>query len=191
MATMEEREGKNVLSPMGKKGAFYTPNHQNDRWQEKSRCRLRPDNPGRIFPKIRPLYWASRIGAAKQLKNHFSGRIIRPYQTGLSGPVRNSKTETAITFASGLRFWWSWARFEEGNELYKIMQRTIIVNQERLSKWVTWPYRSKRAQTFAFLAYHLSWFLSIWGFWSCVNLHDKLKFIENGSHLHSLLRFRY
>ena len=46
----------------------------------------------------------SRTSSPKQLKNHFSGRIIRPCQTGLSGPVRNNKTETAITFASGLRF---------------------------------------------------------------------------------------
>ena len=38
---------------------------------------------------------------------------------------------------------------------------------------------------------HLICFLSIGGFRACVYLHDKLKFIENGFHMHSHLRFRY
>ena len=54
------------------------------------------------------------------------GRIIRPLKTG-----RNSKTETIITFSFGLRFWWSWDRFEDSNELYKIVQGTIIVQKGR------------------------------------------------------------
>ena len=38
--------------------------------------------------------------------------------------------------------------------------------------------------------HHLSWFLSRRGFIACVKLHDKIKFIENGFHMHSLLCFR-
>ena len=37
----------------------------------------------------------------------------------------------------------------------------------------------------------LIWSLSIRGSRACVYLHDKLKFIENGFHIHSSLRFRY
>ena len=51
-----------------------------------------------------------------------------------------------------------------------------------------------RAQTFAYLAYHLSWFLfvffSLWGFGACCDLHDKLRFTENGLRKKNLQHFR-
>ena len=38
---------------------------------------------------------------------------------------------------------------------------------------------------------HLIWFLSMRGPRACVYHHDKLKFIENGFHIHTPLRFRF
>ena len=63
-----------------------------------------------------------------------SDRSLRP-RAGVSAPLktgRSSNTKTAITWASELRFWWTWARFEDNNELYKIMQRNIIVQHGRI-----------------------------------------------------------
>ena len=51
-----------------------------------------------------------------------------------------------------------------------------------------------RAQTFAYLAFHLflvlTWLFSLLGFGACCDLHDKTKFVENGYHMENLLRFR-
>ena len=67
---------------------------------------------------------------------------VKHARAGVSGPPRpefpawekseTADTKTMISFESELRFWWSWARFEGSNELYKIMQITIIVQQGRI-----------------------------------------------------------
>jgi hypothetical protein len=38
----------------------------------------------------------------------------------------------AVTFAFGLRFWWSWARWNHHNDLYNVIHRNIIVQQRRI-----------------------------------------------------------
>ena len=49
---------------------------------------------------------------------------------GLGAGQTDKTDKSAISFSSGLRFWWScWNRNEE---LYKIMQRNIIVQQWRI-----------------------------------------------------------
>jgi hypothetical protein len=37
-----------------------------------------------------------------------------------------------VTFASGLHFRWSWARWNHHNELYNFIHRNIIVQQRRM-----------------------------------------------------------
>jgi hypothetical protein len=44
----------------------------------------------------------------------------------------NTNTKMTITWASGLRFWWSWARWNHNNEIYKYIHRNIIVQQVRI-----------------------------------------------------------
>ena len=55
-----------------------------------------------------------------------------PGTTAWGKKRRTDKTKTSITFATGLRFRWTWARFEANNKLYKIMQWNIIVQQGRI-----------------------------------------------------------
>jgi hypothetical protein len=70
------------------------------------------------------------------------GRIIRPpsgnpplhknNQAQKSAPPsdwRHSRSlvKIATTFASGLHFWWSWARWNHHNDLYNFIHRKIIV----------------------------------------------------------------
>ena len=61
-------------------------------------------------------------------------------------------------------------------------------------EWVTWSYRSERAQTFAYLASSflvLIWPSSMCGFRACHDLQYKLKFIKKGFRMENLLRFWY
>jgi hypothetical protein len=46
----------------------------------------------------------------------------------------NTNTKMTKTWASGLLFWWSWARWNHNNELYKYMHRNIIVQQGRIKQ---------------------------------------------------------
>ena len=72
--------------------------------------------------------WTSARSLGRSLR---SDRSLRP-RAGVSAPLktgRSSNTKTTITWASELCFWWTWARFEENNELYKIMQGKVIVHQ--------------------------------------------------------------
>ncbi len=56
-------------------------------------------------------------------------------------------------------------------------------------------YQLERAQTFAYLPSSsflvLIWIFSVWGFGACCDLHNKLKFTENGFRMKNLLRFRF
>ena len=51
---------------------------------------------------------------------------------GLGAGQTDKTDKSAISFSSGLRFRWSWARWNRNEELYKIMQRNIIVQQWRI-----------------------------------------------------------
>ena len=56
-------------------------------------------------------------------------------QPGISWPgcwAPSSDTESSITFSSGLRFRWSWARWNRNKEPFKNMQRNIIVHHLRI-----------------------------------------------------------
>ena len=60
--------------------------------------------------------------------------------------------------------------------------------------WVL-AYQLERAQTCAYLASSpflvLIWLIALWGFGACCDLHNKLKFTENGFRMKNLLRFRF
>ena len=59
---------------------------------------------------------------------------FRPKDRNFRTPenIRNTNTKMTITFASGLRFRCSWARWNHHNEHDKIMQRNIIVQRWRM-----------------------------------------------------------
>ena len=60
--------------------------------------------------------------------------------------------------------------------------------------WVL-AYQLERAQTFAYLPSSsflvFIWLISLCGFGACCDLHNKLKFTENGFRMKNLLRFRF
>jgi hypothetical protein len=70
---------------------------------------------------------------------------------------------------------------------------SIAVLSRGALEWVTYSYRSEKAQTFAFLASSflvLIWLFSLWGSRACGYSHDKLYFIENGFPMENLLCLR-
>jgi hypothetical protein len=69
--------------------------------------------------------------ASLRFKAGYFGRIF-PKLSRIIRPGRASNTKTTITFASGLRFRWSCARWNHHNELYNIIHRNIIVQQRRM-----------------------------------------------------------
>ena len=116
---------RKVREPLGKKGPFYRPSKM---WPLQPRSR--PDRILRLVSDLGTACCHTRaqiedfcVAPESPAKSH---RILRSWKTG-----KNSNTKTVITWASELRFWWTWARFEDNNELYKIMQRNIIVQHGR------------------------------------------------------------
>jgi hypothetical protein len=71
-------------------------------------------------------------------KNQMPGRrwagdfASRARDSGHPKTSSNTNTKITITWASGLYFWWSWARWYHNNELYKYLHRNIIVQQWRI-----------------------------------------------------------
>ena len=112
---------------------------------------------------------------------------------------RRTRTRSASSNSSGMHKakLWSWKVFYftglmvlVGRPGYRIVNRTIR-RRSRVSNLIA---SSLRAQIFAYLAYHLSWFLFgsyLWGFSACHDLHDKPRFVENEFHKKHLLRFRW
>ena len=75
----------------------------------------------RRLPDISGTYPA---GIPRQTVRQISRRMIRRHKNSKTGFTKN-----VISFSSGLRFRWFWSRWNRNNELYKIMQRNIIVQQ--------------------------------------------------------------
>jgi hypothetical protein len=80
--------------------------------------------PGGSGPKLR----------TKMTKTHFWAGVSGPPR--LESPALEkaeiAETKMTITWASELRCWWSWARWNHNNECYKSMHRNIIVQPRRV-----------------------------------------------------------
>ena len=120
-------EGENLQGRLGnhwgRRAPFIGPPKSN-------RCSPgapRPDTPVSLRPGV--LNVVTQRLKSKKSARHWSFRRAHAGVSGFGKTDRNTNTKTVITWASELCFRWTRARFEDNNELYKIMQRNIIVQQ--------------------------------------------------------------